>query len=85
MVALLGKKREPKGPSVVVWTSRKAGPDVVAKLVAVERGRMAKSGYTCEDVSYVEAGRSKRSWVALGVLSFARSKQIEAIVTFTKG
>ena len=66
--------RKPK--QVISWTSDKGSLDDVSKQFAKERERMAQKGYSAGDPLIAEAGRSKKSWVALGILNFARSKQV---------
>ena len=54
---------------------------------ALEKGRtkMLKKGWTVDDVLSDEAGRSKKSWVMIGPLNFARKKNVRYTVTFVRG
>lgn len=69
-------------PETVAWTSRKASAKGVAKALAKETTRMEKRGYVLVTSDVVQAGRSKRSWIGLGILNFMRGKQVQAIATF---
>jgi hypothetical protein len=73
---MFGKKK------TIVWTSSKTSPENAAKQLANEQDKMAKKGYALESQSFVEAGRSKKSWVALGALNLARAKQVQVVATF---
>jgi hypothetical protein len=66
----------------VAWASRKASPDKANKEFAKQAEKMARKGYEVAHVEIVQCGRSKRSWLLLGILSFARGKQVQVVATF---
>lgn len=67
---------------VVAWSSRKASPANANKAFARQVEKMARKGYEVASVETVDCGRSKRSWLLLGILNFARGKQVQVIATF---
>jgi hypothetical protein len=69
-MGLFGKKK------VVAWTSKKCSAKNANKLLAREIEKMAKKGYILQSSNIAQEGRSKRSWLLLGILNFARGKQV---------
>lgn len=67
---------------IVNWTSKKGSASSINKQFLKKTRDMAKKGYEVASVQTVEAGRSKRSWLLLGFLNFARGKQSQIIATF---
>lgn len=68
---------------IVTWTSKKGSASSINKQFAKKAKEMAKKGYEVTTITTVEAGRSKRSWLLLGILNFARGKQSQIVATFT--
>jgi len=68
--------------ALVAWSSRKASAANANKQFAREVERMASKGYEVASVNTVPCGRSKRSWLLLGLLNFIRGKQVQVIATF---
>lgn len=73
-----------KQKQMVVWSSSKTSAEDATKQMLDEQQKMSAKGYHLVSNELVEAGRSKKSWVALGVMNFVRSKQVQMIVTFEK-
>ena len=67
---------------VVAWSSRNASPANANNAFARQVEKMARKGYEVASVETVEVGRSKRSWLLLGILNFARGKQVQVVATF---
>ena len=53
---------------------------------ALEKGqnKMLKKGWKVDSVLSDEGGRSKKSWLMLGLLNFGRKKKIRYTVTFVR-
>ena len=73
---MFGKKR------IMVWSSSKTSPDNAARQFARQREKMAEKGYVATSHEIVQAGRSKKTWLLLGIFNFARGKQVTLVATF---
>ena len=71
-----------KPDQIVAWSGRKASAKNANKQLARETERMARKGYVVQSTQIVPAGRSKRSWLLLGILNFVRGKQVQATAVF---
>lgn len=69
---------------VVAWTSRKASLSNANKQFAKEVEKQARKGYVLQSSNTAPAGRSKRSWVFLGLFNFIRGKQVQVTATFVQ-
>ena len=45
-------------------------------------GKMAKKGYITQTAVAQQDGRSKKSWLALGLLNFVRKQKVKHLVTY---
>lgn len=70
--------------NTISWSSKKTSADNANRLLAREIERMAEKGYTVQTTNTVEAGRSKRSWLLLGILNFIRGKQVQTTAVFIR-
>lgn len=68
----------------IVWTSSKTNAGNATKQLLKEQTKMAEKGYSLTSQDIVEQGRSKKTWILLGLLNFVRGKQVQMVATFTK-
>jgi hypothetical protein len=69
---------------VIEWSSKKASAKTANRLLAREIERMARKGYDLKCSNIIQEGRSKRSWLLLGIFNFVRGKQVQATAVFVK-
>lgn len=70
--------------AVQSWTSRKASASNANREFAKHTSEMASKGWALQSSNVAQAGRSKRSWVLLGILNFVRGKQVQVTATYVR-
>ena len=68
--------------TTIVWTSKKASAANAGCELERQTAKMERQGYELAGSTVAEAGRSKRSWILLGFLNFARGKQVQVTATY---
>jgi hypothetical protein len=68
--------------AITTWASPKASANDAQRALQRHTDDMARNGYRLASVSTAQAGRSKRSWLFLGLFNFVRSKQVQLIAVY---